>query len=265
MAVSNRRSPEVLVPFIGLLYLGLVFISLILAEGASVGAFGLIIALFGILSLGSALLVWRRGRFGYTTSAVLSVVFLGLFGFEIPSALAGFADLLSFLLVITIIPVAGLTLVYSIFGVRRARKDAVMKPLRMIPATSVLALLVLGFVVGGASIGVIANGAVVQLLANSQANSGLKADITIVAGASSPGSSLSFSPPTLTVKVGSTVVWVNKDPVTHTVTSSSGNLFDSGYLPDGFVFKYTFTQVGTYQYYCTIHPSMTGTIVVTSG
>ncbi len=43
------------------------------------------------------------------------------------------------------------------------------------------------------------------------------------------------------------------------------NLFDLGNLPTGAVFKFTFTQPGTYQYYCTLHPLMKGTIVVVSG
>ncbi len=255
-------------PFLGQVSLGLLFLSLIALEGGSAGAFALIIAVFAVVSLASAWLVWRRsrGRVGYVLSTIMSILFLLLFSFEVQSALTGFADLLSFLLTIIVIPISSLTLVYSIFGVRRVwRKDAMLKPSRMIPASSVLALLIVGFVPEGASIGVLASGSVTQLLANTQANSGVKADITIVPGASSGGATLSFSPPTLTVKVGSTVVWMNKDTVTHTVTTSSGNLFDSGNLPDGFVYKHTFTQVGTYQYYCTIHPSMTGTIVVTSG
>ncbi len=250
-----------------MLFLGLLFLSLIALRGASVGIFGLIFVVISLVSLASAWLVWRRsgGRVGYVLSIIMSILFLLLFSFEIPSALTSFADLLSFLLTIIVIPVSALTLVYSVLSARRVgRKDAMPKPGRMIPASSVLALLIVGFVAGGASIGVLASGSVTQLLANTQANSGVKADITIVPGASSAGATLSFSPPTLTVKVGSTVVWVNKDTVTHTVTSSAGNLFDSGNFPDGFVFKYTFTQVGTYQYYCTIHPSMTGTIVVTS-
>ncbi len=250
-----------------MLFLGLLFLSLIALRSAGLGFFALIIVVFSLVFLSSAWLVWRRsgGRVGYVLSIIMSILFLLLFSFDVQSALTGFADLLSFLLTIIAIPVLSLTLVYSILGVRRVwRRDAMPKPGRMIPASSVLALLIVGFVAGGASIGVLASGSVTQLLANSQANSAVKADITIVPGASSAGATLSFSPPTLTVKVGSTVVWVNKDTVTHTVTSSSGSLFDSGYLPDGFVFKWTFTQVGTYQYYCNIHPSMTGTILVTS-
>ena len=65
------------------------------------------------------------------------------------------------------------------------------------------------------------------------------------------------------VKVGKTVTWVNKDTVTHTVTSDASSLFDSGFMPTGATFQFTFTTAGTYPYYCTVHPFMKGTIVVT--
>jgi plastocyanin len=71
-----------------------------------------------------------------------------------------------------------------------------------------------------------------------------------------------FTPGTLTIKVGTTVKWTNQDSVAHTVTSDTG-LFDSGDLAAGDTFSYTFTQAGTFAYHCTMHPSMTATIVVT--
>ena len=78
-----------------------------------------------------------------------------------------------------------------------------------------------------------------------------------------------FSPANYTVKVGQTVVWENGDGSTHTVTSASvpsgAQPFDSGNLAPGGTFSVTFTLAGTYQYYCTIHPWMKGTIVVVSG
>lgn len=74
-------------------------------------------------------------------------------------------------------------------------------------------------------------------------------------------SGFAFVPQTLTVAIGTEVVWVNNDSVPHTVTSRD-NVFDSGNLPRGASFRYTFNQIGTFDYYCTIHPSMTGKIVV---
>lgn len=76
-------------------------------------------------------------------------------------------------------------------------------------------------------------------------------------------SNRSFTPNSLTVPVGTTVTWTNKDAVTHTVTSTTG-LFDSGNLASGSKYSYTFPTAGTYPYYCIIHAGMTGTIVVTA-
>jgi len=75
---------------------------------------------------------------------------------------------------------------------------------------------------------------------------------------------MAFNPSTLNVKVGTTVTWINNDTVTHHVVSDSG-LFDSGDLSNGMSYNYTFNQTGSYPYHCSIHPSMTGTIVVTNG
>src|SRR2546427_588419 len=121
-------------------------------------------------------------------------------------------------------------------------------------------VLALRFIVGAAFIGSLAAGVESRLLASS----GTGADVTIVEGASShyPNGPF-FSPANLTVKVGKTVTWVNKDTVTHTVTSDGSSLFDSGFMPTGATFQFTFTTAGTYPYYCTVHPFMKGTIVVT--
>jgi plastocyanin len=73
----------------------------------------------------------------------------------------------------------------------------------------------------------------------------------------------SFSPDTLTIKVGTTVTWTNQDSVIHTVTSDTG-VFDSGSLDQGKSFSYTFNAAGTFPYHCTPHHArMAGTIVVT--
>jgi plastocyanin len=70
-----------------------------------------------------------------------------------------------------------------------------------------------------------------------------------------------FNPNTLTVPLYTTIIWTNKDAVTHTVTSNN-DLFDSGNIVNGGVYKHQFTSSGTYTYKCKIHPSMTGTIIV---
>ena len=70
-----------------------------------------------------------------------------------------------------------------------------------------------------------------------------------------------FSPATITVKVGTTVTWTNKDGTAHTVTSDTG-AFDSGNLAANGKYSYTFSTAGTYPYHCTIHPYMKGTVIV---
>jgi amicyanin len=72
----------------------------------------------------------------------------------------------------------------------------------------------------------------------------------------------SFTPPTLTVPAGATVTWVNQDDVPHNVVSSEGKTLKSRVMDTDEKFSYTFTQAGTYPYYCGIHPKMIGKIIV---
>jgi plastocyanin len=72
-----------------------------------------------------------------------------------------------------------------------------------------------------------------------------------------------FGPETVTVAAGTTVTWTNHDDEPHTVTSAADpKLFKSAALDTDDTFSFTFTQPGTYQYFCAIHPQMTGTVVV---
>ncbi len=72
-----------------------------------------------------------------------------------------------------------------------------------------------------------------------------------------------YSPAEIKIKVGDTVVWTQKDKVPHTVTTLAGpEAFDSGILPQGETFSYTFTKPGTYEYKCTPHPRMRGKVIV---
>jgi plastocyanin len=63
------------------------------------------------------------------------------------------------------------------------------------------------------------------------------------------------------VKIGTTVTWDNADDIPHTVVSSA-KLFRSKVLDTGGTFSFTFTTPGAYEYFCSLHPHMTGTIVV---
>ena len=71
----------------------------------------------------------------------------------------------------------------------------------------------------------------------------------------------SFSPATLTVPVGTTVRWTNRDDIPHTVVSDD-KVFKSKALDTDEDFTYTFTKPGTYSYFCSIHPKMTAKVVV---
>ena len=89
-------------------------------------------------------------------------------------------------------------------------------------------------------------------------------------GAAAPAASnaiaiqnFAYAPATVTVKVGTTVTWTNKDTDAHTVTSMNGGPLHSQPLNTGDSYRYTFTTAGRYDYLCTIHPFMTATVVVT--
>ena len=92
--------------------------------------------------------------------------------------------------------------------------------------------------------------------------------VSIVKGASNPSSTESYNPSSLNVHVGTTVTWTNNDITGHTVTEGnpSGNTppngFDSGILAPGKTFTHTFDTAGTIQYYCTLHPTMLGEVIV---
>lgn len=101
--------------------------------------------------------------------------------------------------------------------------------------------------------------------------------IAIVQGASSASNENFFVPDTLNISEGTTVKWTNGDLISyksfeveqiHTVTSGNidkgniGNEFDSGFLSAGKSFQHTFNSTGTYDYFCFIHPFMTGKVIV---
>jgi plastocyanin len=71
----------------------------------------------------------------------------------------------------------------------------------------------------------------------------------------------SFGPATLTVPAGTSVTWTNRDDIPHTVVSTDG-VFKSKVLDTDEKFSFTFSKAGTYPYFCSIHPKMTGKVVV---
>ena len=100
-----------------------------------------------------------------------------------------------------------------------------------------------------------------------------KVQVSIVPGASFLTDD-AYSPNPVEITVGQTVLWTNDDTAFHTVTSGTvgaadaGQLFDSGLagpnalISKGKTFKHTFDTAGEYQYYCTLHPAMVGTVIV---
>jgi len=79
-------------------------------------------------------------------------------------------------------------------------------------------------------------------------------------------SGFAFSPASKTISAGTTIKWINKDNSTHTVTSgipgTPSGVFNSGNFGQNGEFSFTFNQAGTFKYFCNLHPSMTGTIIV---
>ena len=71
----------------------------------------------------------------------------------------------------------------------------------------------------------------------------------------------SFGPQAITVPVGTTVTRTNSDDIPHTAVSTVG-VFKSKVMDTDEKFSYTFTKAGTYSYYCSVHPKMTGQVVV---
>jgi len=87
-----------------------------------------------------------------------------------------------------------------------------------------------------------------------------------IAVAAAPGASVNianftFQAPVVTVKPGTVVTWTNDDDIPHTVTANNG-AFKSKVLDSGDRFSFTFAKAGEYAYFCSLHPRMTGKIIV---
>ena len=73
-----------------------------------------------------------------------------------------------------------------------------------------------------------------------------------------------FGPAAIMVRVGDTVTWINEDDIPHTVVANDHS-FKSKVLDTDERFSFTFTRPGEYAYFCSLHPHMTGKVVVTAG
>ena len=74
---------------------------------------------------------------------------------------------------------------------------------------------------------------------------------------------MAFNPGSVSVTTGATVTWTNSDTTIHTVTADDGS-FNSGNIAIGATYTRVFSTAGTFSYHCTLHPEMTGKVVVTA-
>ncbi len=259
MSLLHSRSAASRVLFITLLVQA---VALILYAVGFSGSFVVFNLVFSALLFVVAFLAWRQNRWGYLAAVILGFFFLFADlvadpGHTLASQLENptsppFAIILLFFLAIFVeIP-------YGTYGFYSARKSG-SQP-KQISLVSALALVAVGFAIGGLIIGSLTTGTIGKLTNAA----GTTADITIVVGAGNEDNGQFYVPDSFTVSVGNHVVWFNRDTKAHTVTGVT-NAFDSGNMPNGALYSVTFNQSGTYKYYCVYHPWMKGTIVVTSG
>jgi LPXTG-motif cell wall-anchored protein len=101
-----------------------------------------------------------------------------------------------------------------------------------------------------------------QFLADERAETEAPAPRAVAAASGSVTvADYSFAPATITISQGDTVTWTNNGPTPHSATSTGGS-FDTGIFPAGQSRSHTFTEAGSFSYFCTPHPQMKGTVVV---
>jgi plastocyanin len=143
------------------------------------------------------------------------------------------------------------------------------KPVIIQVVAPILIVLAVGAGVGAASLGItqLVGGPNVFSIASSSGPAPTSVSVSILNGTGIQ-QSLNFQPSSVTVAKGGTVIWTNNDKnIPHTVTSTSvpagAASFDSGQMNYTATFKVTFTVDGTYNYVCSYHPWMHGTVTVT--
>jgi len=135
-------------------------------------------------------------------------------------------------------------------------------------AVPILIVLSIGAGIGLASAGIyqLATGSPIFTTSSSSLGVPSSVSVSIPKGVGTT-QGLNYVPVTVTVANGGTVVWTNNDPSPHTVTStnvpSGASTFDSGNMNANATYSHKFTVAGTYQYVCSYHPWMHGTVVVT--
>src|SRR5438445_1875226 len=149
-----RRPVHVLVPVLGLVYVGILVVIIATFESPPTSAsnpYPIIADVLGVIEFAAAVLIWRGMRIGYVVAAIMSGVFLLLFSGDLGHGLTGFADVPIFLQTITLLSVLVLVLVFSILNIRLAwRKTMPTEPPKTVPVSTTLAVPAVGFIVGAA-------------------------------------------------------------------------------------------------------------------
>jgi plastocyanin len=89
-----------------------------------------------------------------------------------------------------------------------------------------------------------------------------ESEVFIVPGAADPNNDEAFVPSEISVSSATIVSWSNDDSIDHTITADEGGLFDSGPISPGDTFDNVFDSRGEFGYHCSIHPFMTGVVIV---
>jgi len=118
----------------------------------------------------------------------------------------------------------------------------------------ILAVIALALFAGCSSTNTTTTTVTYQITTNSLSNTGKNWNINI--------QNFAFTPNSLTISKGDTVTWQNMDTVSHTIVSDEGTEIKSDALANGGTYSHTFESSGTYNYHCSIHPSMKASIVV---
>jgi plastocyanin len=246
----------------GLVYIGLApltfVVPLILGAGIMAGGgFVLIFLVFVALFLVAAAFTLKEKRWAYILGTVASVAFVLLFSTNIIDIASNPADS-GFWFVMSALPATFLIVLFSIIAFRNAKTGLTHKRYLATPQSTggLLTVALIGFVIGALVAGAIGAGVILRNLAAG------RADIEIVPGAQS--AAMAFAPQSFPVSmsIGGTVTWINKDTMSHTVTSNVTGQFDSPLLSTGATYRHTFTSAGRFYYHCTPHPQMWGVIVV---
>ena len=262
MANTTRRPFALWVIFGALVYTGATVIVLLL-EGSFTGApptdptllpfliLAIILAVAGVTAL-------TGKRWALVFALILAAVFLALNVLTSPGILTQPANPI-FWIFISGIPALILALVFTVGSLRNLETGLEKKPYLATPhsAGGLLTVGLVGFAVGAVLVSVMVGPLVATILEDV----GTPFDVSIVRNAALPNTPEAYLPGTVTIAAGTTLTWLNSDTQVHTVTSDTG-LFDSGDLQPGQRFSYTFTEAGTYGYFCTPHPWMTGTVIV---